>query len=55
LIRSNYSEYKIYWWCGYFQQSFDGGPAFSPELLKKLSDFGATLMIRNYRYKEEEA
>lgn len=50
LIKSQYREYKKYWWCGSYQQSWDGGPDFSPELLRKLGDFGATLMIRNYRH-----
>lgn len=50
LIRSQFDEYRTYWWCGFFQQSFNGGPTFSPNLLKKLADFGAELIIRNYRH-----
>jgi hypothetical protein len=36
------------WWCGNFQSSFDGGPRLSPDLLKRLGEFGAYLYIDNY-------
>ena len=52
LIRSNFGEYKTYLWCGHFKQSFDGGPTFSPNLLKKLADFGTELIIRTYQHSE---
>jgi hypothetical protein len=39
---------KLIWWCANFQSGFDGGPLFSPELLKKLGEFGAELFIDNY-------
>lgn len=48
LIRSKFSKFDIYWWCGHFQQSFDGVISFSPELLKKLADFEAPLFLSNY-------
>ena len=47
-IFSSFDEFEIYWWCGHFQQSFDGGPSFSPSLLKSLADFGAPLYLDNY-------
>lgn len=49
LIQSKLKNYNSYWWCGFFQQSFNGGPTFSPELLRKLADFGVKLIIKNYR------
>jgi len=36
------------WWCGHFQSSFDGGPHLSPNLLRRLGEFGAPLYIDNY-------
>lgn len=48
LIRSKFGKFDMYWWCGHFQQSFDGGPTFSPELFKKLADFGIQLILDNY-------
>ena len=39
---------KLVWWCGHFQSSFDGGPSLSPDLLKRLGEFGAELFIDNY-------
>jgi len=41
-------KYELILWCGHFQSSFDGGPTFSPHLLKKLGEFGVTLFIDNY-------
>lgn len=48
LIHSQFAEYKKYWWCGFFQESFDGGPSLSPELLKQLANFNVELMIRTH-------
>ena len=48
LIKSNFTEYKTYWWCGHFQESFNGGPRLSPTLLKKLADLNTELIISNY-------
>jgi hypothetical protein len=39
---------ELVWWCGNFQSSFDGGPRLSPDLLKRLGEFGAYLYIDNY-------
>ncbi|MCL7489396.1 MAG: DUF4279 domain-containing protein [Desulfobulbaceae bacterium] len=55
LIQKEFSDYDKYWWCGHFQDSFDGGPTFSPKLLKKLADFGIELIISNYMHSEEDA
>lgn len=48
LIKANFGEFDMYWWCGHFQQSFDGGPTFSTELLRKLADFGVPVILENY-------
>lgn len=48
LISSNFGEFNMYWWCGHFQDSFNGGPVFSVELLDKLSEFGVPLYLENY-------
>ena len=41
-------KYEVAFWCGHFQSSFDGGPALSAELLRRLADFGVDLYIDNY-------
>ena len=46
---------ELVWWCGHFQSSLDGGPMLSPELLKRLGDFGASLYIDNYFSSPEDA
>lgn len=46
------SRYQVYWWCGHFQNSFDGGPRFSPSLLLQLADIGVELMLDNYQYED---
>ena len=45
----NYKQkYDVIFWCGHFQSSFDGGPTFSANLLRRLADFGVDLYIDNY-------
>ena len=39
---------EIFWWCGSFQSSFDGGPSFSPELMCRLGEFGAKLYLETH-------
>lgn len=41
-------KYDAVWWCGHFQSSFDGGPALSAALMRRLADFGVDLYIDNY-------
>lgn len=48
LIRLYSNQFDVYWWCGHFQSSFDGGPTFSPALLKELGEFGIPLILNNY-------
>jgi len=40
--------YKRYLWCGHFQERFDVGIKFSPELFKKLELFDTELILNNY-------
>lgn len=42
------SKYDVILWCGYFKASFDGGPTFSAEMLKKLGDLGIPLYLDTY-------
>ena len=42
------SNYDLVWWCGHFQNTFDGGPVLSPGLLGRMGGFGAQLFIDNY-------
>ena len=48
LIESDFVRYKRYFWCAHFQESFDGGPRFSTDLLKRLASFNTELIINNY-------
>jgi hypothetical protein len=40
--------YDVVWWCGHFQNRFDGGPTLSGRILKRLGAFGVELFIDNY-------
>ncbi|WP_343819617.1 DUF4279 domain-containing protein [Dyella marensis] len=48
LIASYAERFDVCWWCGHFQQSFDGGPTLSPALLGDLADFGVAVVLSNY-------
>lgn len=54
VIFSYANRYDVFWWCAHFQSSFDGGPTFSPSVLRALADLGASLSITNYQPSEEE-
>lgn len=41
-------DHDVVWWCGHFQDRFDGGPELSASLLARLGAFGANLFIDNY-------
>jgi hypothetical protein len=47
------TKYDVILWCGHFTSSFDGGPTFSPELLKKLGEFGVELFLDTYCSRDE--
>jgi hypothetical protein len=57
-LKSKIEEYSktfnIAIWCGHFTSSFDGGPTFSPQLLKKLGEFGVELCIDTYCSRGDE-
>jgi hypothetical protein len=42
------NEYSVFLWCGHFSSSFNGGPTFSADLLKRLGDFGVELWLDTY-------
>ncbi|MBU2714464.1 DUF4279 domain-containing protein [Zooshikella harenae] len=41
-------KFDSHWWCGHFQDSFDGGPKLSPSLLMEIGSYGVPLIIDNY-------
>lgn len=48
IINGYKNKHELILWCGHFQSSENGGPNFSPALLKRLGDFGVELFIDNY-------
>ena len=52
LIAAYVKRFDACWWCGHFQDSFDGGPVLSPELLRNLANFGIPVALRSYRSTE---
>ena len=42
------------WWCGHFQNSFDGGPTLSPRVLAEIASYEIPLAIDNYFSSESE-
>ena len=49
LISGFAQRFDACWWCGHFQDSFDGGPLLSAGLLRDLADFGIPVALSNYR------
>ena len=47
-LRDSLRDFHVSLWCGHFSSSFDGGPTFSPTLLKQLGDFGVELWLDSY-------
>lgn len=39
---------EVLLWCGHFTSSFDGGPSFTPNLLKSLAGLGVKLYLDTY-------
>jgi hypothetical protein len=54
-IDSYKSKFKVMLWCGHFYSAFNGGPTFSPALLKILGEFGVELFIDTYFVHEDQA
>jgi len=52
VIKKYIQEFDVYWWCGHFQSSFDGGPKISAKIMKELGEFGAPLILSNYFFEE---
>ncbi len=53
IIEKYKAHYDLMWWCGHFQSSFDGGPEFSADLLKRLGHFGVKLYINCHFFEKE--
>jgi len=47
-IREIQLDCSVCLWCGHFSSSFDGGPVFSPTLLRMLGDFGVEMFLDSY-------
>src|SRR5438552_982902 len=47
-LREYQQRFKLSLFCGHFTSSFNGGPTFSPSLLKELGDFGVELFLDTY-------
>ncbi len=54
LLQTLESFCHFIWWCGHFQNSFDGGPRLSGKLLKRLGGFGAEMFIDTYFSERQE-
>jgi len=56
-LRQKLDKYRgksdVFFWCGHFQSSMDGGPSFSPGLLKSLAELGFELHLENHFVKPE--
>ncbi len=48
VIRRLQVDFDVYFWCGHFSSSFDGGPTLSAALLRNLGEFGVELRLDNY-------
>lgn len=50
-----YSQcHEVTLWCSHFHQGYDGGPIFSPSILKKISELGVQLFIDTYCCNDDE-
>jgi hypothetical protein len=48
ILRRYQRQFRVCIFCGHFFSSFNGGPTFSPSLLKKLGDLEIELFIDTY-------
>jgi len=48
LLRNYQRRFKVCIFCGHFSSSFNGGPTFSPSLLKELGTLGVELFLDTY-------
>jgi hypothetical protein len=47
-IRELQGKFDVCLFCGHFSSSFDGGPVFSPTLLRMLGEFGVEMFLDTY-------
>jgi hypothetical protein len=47
-LRNYQRQFKVCIFCGHFSSSFNGGPTFSPSLLKELGTLGVELFLDTY-------
>ncbi len=56
-VKDKIAEYQkrhdVFWWCGHFQTSFDGGPTLLGTTLKMLGELGIDLYIDTYHTEED--
>jgi hypothetical protein len=45
-------RFRVCLYCGHFSSAFNGGPSFSPSLLKQLGDLGVELFLDTYSSQE---
>lgn len=50
-IESLKSKYEVYFWCGHFYDSFDGGPHFSAKLLADLGELGVPIYLETHCFR----
>jgi Domain of unknown function (DUF4279) len=55
LLRNYQRRFKVSIFCGHFSSSFNGGPTFSPLLLKELGNLGVELFLDTYSSSEASA
>jgi hypothetical protein len=55
LLRNYQRRFTVCIFCGHFSSSFNGGPTFSPSLLKDLGDLGVELFLDTHASSESSA
>jgi len=55
LLRNYQRRFKVCIFCGHFSSTFNGGPTFSPSLLKELGNLGIELFLDTYPSSEASA
>ena len=52
MLRHYQRRFRVCLFCGHFSSAFNGGPSFSPSLLKQLGDLGVELLLDTYASQE---
>ena len=55
VLRNYQRRFNVCIFCGHFSSSFNGGPTFSPSLLKELGNLGVELFLDTYSSSEASA